>query len=214
MTMRIDLPLTFAAAACLLGAAIAAPVPTEPAAFQELEVVRQVAGGVLTSPANPALQIRVDPSFRYLGAQRFVLRGVADAEQHVFAEVDAGKTVRRLYWIQFEQFLPRKGGEYNYASDTAAEKWGLTWRTHVRRFADPPASGSDRERVHRLIEQYGLRVPLPSVRARLVYVPAADRRQELMIIYLEGAGAADPTPADSARLVERAMAGLSISPSH
>jgi hypothetical protein len=83
----------------------------------------------------------------------------------------------------------------------------------VRRFTESPAAGSDRERVHQLLERQGLRVPLPSIRARLVYVPAADRRQELMIIYLEPAGASEPTSAESALLLERAMAGLSITSS-
>jgi hypothetical protein len=41
-------------------------------------------------------------------------------------------------------------------------------------------------------------------------VPAHDRRQELMIIYLEPAGAADPTGAERAGLVQRAIAGLDI----
>lgn len=178
----------------------------------DLTVVRTVSGSVLASAANPALQIRVDSSFHYIGAQRFILRDVADAEQHVFADADAAKMIRRMYWIQFEQYLPGRGGEYNYESDAAATAWSLPWRTHVRRFTEPPATGSDRDRVHQLLERHGFRVPLPSVRARLTYVPVADRRQELMIIYLEPAGAADPTTAESARLIQRAIAGLTISP--
>lgn len=178
----------------------------------DLAVVRTVSGRVLTSAANPALQIRVDSSFRYVGAQRFILRDVADAEQHVFADADGAKVIQRMYWIQFEQYLPGRGGEYNYDGDAPATAWSLPWRTHVRRFTEPPTVGSDRDRLHQLLVQHGFRVPLPSVRARLTYVPVTDRRQELMIIYLEAAGAADPTAAESARLIQRAIAGLTISP--
>jgi hypothetical protein len=46
----------------------------------------------------------------------------------------------------------------------------------------------------------------------LVYVPPEDRRQELMIIYLEAAGAAEPTPVEADALIRRAIAGLQVLP--
>jgi hypothetical protein len=158
------------------------------------------------------LRLEVKAPFRYVGGQRFILQGVADAEQHLFVDTPPGETLRRLYWIQFEQYLPGRGGEYNYGKDAPLARWGLQWRTHVRRFADPPVAGSDRSRVYQLLEQHRLTLPNPSVRARLVYVPDTDRRQELMIIYLEAAGSADPTPVESAALIERALANLEITP--
>ena len=181
-----------------------------PGSSGELRPARVVSGNTVTSAANPAVRIRVNPSFRYVGAERFILRDVADAEQHLFADAPDGKTIKRLYWLQFEQYLPGRGGTYNYDSDTMLNAWGLPWRTHVRRFADPPAPDSDRRRVHDLLARAGLAVPNPSVRARLVYVPRDDNRQELMIIYLEPAGATEPTTAERDALVQRAIAGLEI----
>jgi hypothetical protein len=175
---------------------------------QNLEITRQVTRNVLTSTV-PALQIRVESPFQYVGGQRFILRDVADAEQHVFVDADASKVIRRMYWIQFEQYLPGKAGEYNYDSDAAQSAWGLSWRVHVRRFADPPAAGSDRERVHQLVERHGFSVPLPFVRARLVHVPASNKREEVMIIYLEPAGG-EPSAADRQSLTARAMKGLHL----
>jgi hypothetical protein len=64
--------------------------------------------------------------------------------------------------------------------------------------------------VHDLIARAGLTVPSPSVRARLVYLPTDDRRQELMIIYLEAAGAAEPTDVEAGALIQRALAGLEL----
>jgi hypothetical protein len=178
-----------------------------------LQPARSVVGRVLTSRADPALRIRVDERFTYAGGQRFILRDVADAEQHFFVESLPGrdsKAIRRLYWIQFEQYLPGRGGSYNYDADAALNAWGLALRTHVRRFVEPPSPGSDRFRVHEFLERTGYRVPDPSIRARLVFVPEANRRQELMIIYLEAAGSADPTDAERSNLIQRAIAGLQI----
>src|SRR5205085_3757302 len=52
------------------------------------------------------LTVRVPRSAAYAGGDHFVLQGVADCEIHVFVEADAGHRVRRLYWIQFEAYLP------------------------------------------------------------------------------------------------------------
>jgi hypothetical protein len=77
----------------------------------ELKPTRAVTNSVLTSSSDPAVRIRVDQAFRYIGAQRFILREVADAEQHVFVDSAGGK-VTRMYWIQFEKYLPGRGGTY------------------------------------------------------------------------------------------------------
>jgi hypothetical protein len=203
---RIALPFVTAIAAFLL----AVPGDGQNAApAAELKPTRAVTNGVLTSASDPAVRIRVDPAFKHIGAQRFILRNVADAEQHVFVDA-AGDRVTRMYWIQFEKYLPGRGGTYAYESDAALTAWGLPLRSHVRRFAEPPVPDSDRQRVHDLIARAGLTVPSPSVRARLVYLPTDDRRQELMIIYLEAAGAAEPTDVEAGALIQRALAGLEL----
>jgi hypothetical protein len=75
-----------------------------------LLVQRQIENGVLVSPANPAIRIRVDSSFDYVGGQRFVLRDNVDAEQHVFVRVDEAGSLEALFWFQFEGFLPHAEG--------------------------------------------------------------------------------------------------------
>ena len=51
----------------------------------------------------------MDPALEYLGSLEFVLYGVADAEQHLFAEIE-GDRVRRLLWVQFEGYLDEGRG--------------------------------------------------------------------------------------------------------
>ena len=69
---------------------------------------RTVQGSTLTSTHDPAVRITVPKSAQYDGAERFVLYGVADCEIEVFVEADSAKNVTRLYWIQFEGYLPSK----------------------------------------------------------------------------------------------------------
>lgn len=155
--------------------------------------------------------ISVQRGFRYAGGQRFILKGVADAEQHAFAEVEANGAITRLYWFQFESLLPAATGAYDYSTDTPAAFAGLDWRAQVRRYTSPPDPDGDQAALYKLFASRGWRPPLPALRARLVYVPAEDRRQELMIIYAEAsASAAPPTAKESADLIGRAQAGLRL----
>jgi hypothetical protein len=88
---------------------------------------------------------------------------------------------------------------------------GLEWRAQVRRYTSPPDPDGDQAALYKLFTARGWRQPLPALRARLVHVPAEDRRQELMIIYAEAtASAAPPTAKQSADVITRAQAGLRL----
>jgi hypothetical protein len=176
-----------------------------------LQPERSVAGQVLTSVGDPPIRIRVEESFKYVGGQRFVLRGTVDAEQHFFVEANDQKAIRRMYWIQFERFLPGRSGPYSYDADRPVILSGLELRAHVRRFAEPPAPDSDRRRAYEYLELAGYAVPTPATRARLVYLPGESRRQEVMIVYLEPAiTGTELTEQESASILRRALAGVSI----
>ena len=61
---------------------------------------------------------------QYVGADRWVLYGIADCELHAFVEADQRKNVQSLYWVQFEDLTPtgfsaaelQKGGK-------ACDRW-------------------------------------------------------------------------------------------
>src|SRR5262245_15006235 len=63
-------------------------------AAETLQPSRTVVGNMLTSPADPPMKIQVAPGFKYAGGQRFILKGVADAEQHFFVDAGGGKAVK------------------------------------------------------------------------------------------------------------------------
>ena len=54
---------------------------------------RRVEGNVITSERDPAVRVHVPKSAEYVGADRWVLYGMADCELHAFVDVDAQKTL-------------------------------------------------------------------------------------------------------------------------
>jgi hypothetical protein len=165
-------------------------------------VVQVGEGGIAT--------LAVDTAFRYVGGQRFVLLGVADAEQHAFVAADASGNIQRFYWVQFEQYLPGSQGTYDYA-DLGLTLNGRQWHAQVRKYSTPADPASDRGHLYAMFAAAGLRAPSPAIRTRLVYVTSADRRSELMIVYAEASGTDTlPGATEIDAMIVRAQAGLRI----
>lgn len=176
-----------------------------------LAPLHAVRGNTLRVDLPGVSSIQVQRDFRYAGSHRFILRGVADAEQHAFAAMDATGAIERFYWFQFESLLPAAKGSYDYSKDTPLTIAGLPWHSHLRRYTAPPEPDGDQAALYKLFAAKNWRPPLPALRARLVYLPNPDRRDELMIIYAEAtAAAAQPTAKESAELLQRAQAGLRL----
>jgi hypothetical protein len=176
-----------------------------------LQPAHAVRGNSLRVDLPGFSSLNVQRGFRYAGGQRFILRGVADAEQHAFAEAGADGAISRFYWIQFESLLPQARGAYDYSKDTAVEFAGLAWRAQARRYTAPPEPDGDQAELYKLFAARGWRQPLPALRVRLVYVPPDDPRRELMIIYAEATPASTPpTAQESADIIARAQAGLRL----
>ncbi len=67
---------------------------------------RKVEGNAITSENDPKVRIDLLKSVQYVGANRWVLYGIADCELHAFVEADQRKNVQSLYWLQFEDLMP------------------------------------------------------------------------------------------------------------
>jgi hypothetical protein len=149
---------------------------------------RTVAGNGLTSERDPAVRIQVPRAAQYVGADRWVLYGIADCELHAFVEADAQKNVERLYWVQFEGYLPsRPDLHHTYDSPKHATLGGTDFYvdTWVRTKEATTESGSDREHIEALIRAKGYRMPKAMAYVRLVHLLDQEKRKELMIIYGE-----------------------------
>jgi hypothetical protein len=150
---------------------------------------RKVQSNVLTSERDPRVQIRLPESARYVGADRFVLYDMADCELHAFVDGDEHKNVQRLYWVQFEGYLPtRPELQHTYDSPRHASMGGLDFfvDTWVRAKDEPTRPGADLEHIVKIIRGKGYHLPDGMMYVRLVYL-FQDKRKELMIIYAEDA---------------------------
>lgn len=148
---------------------------------------RRVEGNVVESERDPKVRVRLPQSAQYVGADRWILYDIADCELHAFVEADAQKHVQRLYWVQFEGYLPtRPELQHTYDSPTHADIGGMDFYvdTWVRATGEEARKGSDLEHIFALIRDKGYVMPDGMTYVRLVHLFDA-KRKELMIIYGE-----------------------------
>jgi hypothetical protein len=188
---------------------------------------RTVEQNVISSDQSPAVRIELPLDARYLGADRWILYGVADCELHVWIEAGQDKVVNRLYWVQFEAFMHDKPqSRYNYPFTRTKIINGWTFDVRARFGATtPPKPDSDAGHVWKIIEAAGYKAPKDMMNVRFVHLPDEQKRTELMIIYAEelkptGLTAADLEPGGKANhrwaaleegLIERGAQRLKIS---
>lgn len=172
----------------LIGAAIAAAACVGHAAQPE----RIVVGSTVISARDPAVEISLPAAARYLGSDRFVLidRTLGrfdDCDLYAFIEADGTRHIGKLYWVQFEAYLPSHPDlHHTYDSPRHTTIGGLDFYvdTWVSSRTARPQAGSDAAHFDFLLESRGYRrTDLMSV--RLVHLTDASKRKELMIIYSE-----------------------------
>jgi hypothetical protein len=155
---------------------------------------------------DPAVEIKLPDTVRYVGSDRFVLTDPGlgefdDCELHVFVEPETQRDIRKLYWVQFEAYLPSHPQlQHTYDSPRHVTIGGLyfyldTWLSAA---ASAPTPGSDEAHLYALLSAHGYKRD-DSMSVRLVHLTDATRRKELMIIYSESLA---PTGYDAAQLKE------------
>ena len=160
---------------------------------------RNVDGHAIISERDPRARIVLPQSLEYVGADRFVLYGIADCELHAFVDSDAQKNVQQLYWVQFESYLPSKPDlHHTYDSPRHTTIGGLDFYvdTWVRAGSDKTTPGSDLEHIQTLLRAKKYRLPAGMMSVRLVHLLDKAKRKELMIIYSEDVAPTGFTAAD------------------
>jgi hypothetical protein len=218
-------------ALAMVSAAAATSASAQPAAAAQSPAAH-VAAHAVAHPGD-GLTVRIPEAAAYVGGDRFVLYDVADCEIHVFVEADARHRVRRLYWIQFEGYLPSlPERRYNYVDGNRRIDLGgtPTWvRAAPANVSQAPRAGSDRERVVAILTRAGFVLPADVLSVRMVQLPddpqgTGHGRRELMMMYVEDLAPLGVTPADfmtdgapNARwaateqpLIERAVAAFRV----
>ena len=190
--------------------------------------LRHVRGRTVFSEQSPKVELSVGKGYRFIGTQLVNLYGLAEAEQYVFARQGRDNTVKSFYWIQFEHFLPSNDRTYNYDSKNTTQIGDLhfiyntgSWPDYLAEMAGNAAS--DGAAIERLLEKRQLSFPHRAAHVRMLYLPSADHRSELMIIYGEalpqnsaipvrekGVNLDTESPDSAQVLLERARRGLVI----
>jgi hypothetical protein len=160
---------------------------------------REVKNNVLTSEHDPTIRIEFPGSVQYVGADRWVLLGIADCELHAFVEADKEKNVQHLYWVQFEGYLPNRPElHHTYDSPRHATIGGLDFYvdTSIKAGEEKSEPDSDGEHIRSLISDHQYKMPKEMMSVRLVHLLDAEKRKELMIIYGEALTPTGFTAAD------------------
>jgi len=206
----------------LLVAIVACPLGAESAGPE-----RTVEHNVVISARDPAVRIELPKSVQYVGADRWVLFGMADCELHAFVDADRQRNVQRLYWIQFEGYLrtkPKLRHRYDSPQHTRLGGRDFYVDAWTRATKEKPTVGSDLEHIAALVRGKEYEMPAGMMYVRLVHLLDEQKRKELMFIYAEdlsptgfaaadlrkGGKAHDQWPAIERGLVERAKTKIKI----
>lgn len=210
-------------------AACVRPANTVTNSIAAVVQTRSVKDRVLTSTQLPAVQIEFAEPFKYAGGHSFILYEVANAEQHFFVDADKDGRIKRMFWVQFEGYLPSNTHAYDYKSTKTVKLGGLDFfaDAYARNIkASPGRPDSDGNRARAFLTSKGYRLISDEVLSqRLVHLIDEAKRNELMIIYLEDLGPMKLTAADlapggkaagqwetiSAGLLERATKNMKLS---
>src|SRR5438874_12601122 len=98
---------------------------------------------------------------------------MADCELHAFVDADPQKNVQRLYWVQFEGYLPtRPELKHTYDSPRIAKLGGMEFYvdTWARPGDTPTQPSSDLEHIQALIQANGYKLPAGMISVRLVHL--------------------------------------------
>lgn len=143
---------------------------------------------ILRSEKLPAVDIQIDPAFKYVGATSFILFDIAHAEQHHFVVADAERHVERLLWFQFEGFLENNDRTYRYSGMEALTLNPLTFLhdAHAENIHEDARERptSDSAHVVDYLKQNGYTLAGDAMFKRFVWLDP-NLRNELMIIYAE-----------------------------
>lgn len=182
---------------------------------------------VLRSEKLPAIDIQIDPVFKYADSTSFILYEIARAEQHHFVIADAKRRILRQLWFQFEGYLENNNRTYNYSGMDRLRLNGFDFLhdAHLMNTEEAYAARptSDFAHVVDFLREKGFLLAGDFMFHRMVWLDA-DRRNELMIIYwealdatgyrisevAEGGPAAAEWPALSRALQERSLSSFKI----
>ena len=186
-----------------------APAKTA-ATANKMSVRREVSDGVFRSSASPAIDIKVDPDFTYVGVDKFVLKKKAAVERYHWVKANDG-LVEAIVVFQFERFLPGVLGRYRFRIPSGKELAGSnyryspkpvrlgnadyvhnTWAFNNRNSAEKNPN-AESARTLKMLSENGYRLDDEVIMSRYVRAVGTDKRKELILFYIEPLRVSDQT---------------------
>ncbi len=170
---------------------------------QSEQPLRVVKGQAIKSRELPAVELEFAKSFKYVGGHKFVLYDVANAEQHFFVDAHKDGRIKRMYWVQFEGYLPGLPNFYDYKGTRSVSIGGLDFiaDTYARNIkSNPGRPDGDAARGRAFLESKGYKLGSDeTISQRFLHFIGEKKRDELMIIYLEDLTGLGVTASDVAK---------------
>jgi len=183
-----------------------------PSAAQQ-QPPRQVKDQILTSTSLPPIRIKFADEFKHVGTLQFVLYDRAQVEQHFFVDADNEKRIKRMYWVQFEGYLPGVNAKYDYPANETVTLAGQTYLVNAESVPNisevvKRMPQSDVERGIKFLQSKGYRMNEAIRYERFVRLVDEAKRNEMILTYVEDASASsDPLGKE---FLARAQKGFKI----
>ena len=157
--------------------------------FSFSQTKREVKKQILISSDAPKIRLKFDKNFSFAGSQKFILYNRAEAEQFFFVEAD-DKKIKRLYMLQFENFLPKIEATYNYNESETVKIGGLDFFANSENVPDVETAlkavpDSDIAKAAEFLRSKGFTLMKSIIYQRFVRVVSDDKRREFIILYIE-----------------------------
>ena len=210
--MKKTLPLIVILACCLQSSSSAFD---QSADKTKAEQTRQVERQVLTSTYLPSIRIKFDDKFKYAGTQKFILYEKAQVEQYFFVDADSQRRIKRMYMVQFEGYLPGIDAAYNYPVTETVTLVGQTYIVNAESIPNVSAvlkqdPQSDAARAASFLESKGYTISESIRFQRFVRLLDQAKRNEIIMLYIEDAGASSAGENDGKQFLARALKGFTI----
>ena len=149
---------------------------------------RRVVDNNIISDALPALEIKIDQAFEFVGILSFVLKEIALVERFIFVDRQAAETTR-LFIVQFEGILDGVDFTYNYRTTNPiilgqhAYHQGVWIYSNAESVREGPGAESDR--TTQFLQDRGYIHEDALAMSRLARIVDDARRHEIIIFYQE-----------------------------
>ena len=149
---------------------------------------RRVVNNTIISEALPALEIKVDPAFTFVGILRFVLKEIALVERVIFVDQQASKATR-LFIVQFEGILDGVDSKYTYQVTNPVSLGRHAYHHGIYIYSNAEsvreAPGAESDRTTQFLQDHGYTHDDGLAMSRFARIVDEAHRHEIIIFYQE-----------------------------